>query len=146
MNKWEELFESWLEYCHFSIEENQDPDPEYEGSFLLADRDNCWKDQVVRSAEDILAWHPSEENEFLNALLIDAVWLALPTQLTKIHDDGSHETFYPSEAGYWAFLYERQDWFPSENFKKFFKDKEWELQICELLAFHLEEVDLSNFI
>lgn len=51
-----------------------------------------------------------------------------------------------SIAGYWAFLYERQDLVPSESFKEFFETKEWETQICELLAFHLEEVDLSNFI
>lgn len=147
MNKWEELFESWLHYCNLSIEENNNPDlEEDEGKYVVVDRELCWANETVLTAEDVVSAHPSIENEFLDTLAEDAIELALPTQVTEMHDDGSHETFYPTEAGYWAFLYKHQDLVPSESFKKFFKDKEWELQICELLAFHLEEVDLSNFI
>ena len=147
MNKWEKLFGSWLKYNHFSIEENLDPDPEYEGSYLVVDREQCWDNEIVRTAEDVLSAHPSTEIEFLDFMEDNAEGLALPERVVKYYKDGSYEEFFPSEAGYWAVIYERKDdLFTSEDFKKFFEENDWDLQICELLAFHLEEVDLSNFI
>lgn len=147
MNKWEKLFESWLEYNQFSIEENLDPDPEYEGSYLVVDRELVWGNQVVRTAEDVLSAHPSTEIEFLDSMEDKGEGLALPERVVKYYKDGGYEEFFPTEAGYWAVIYERKDdLFTSEDFKKFFEENDWDLQICELLAFHLEEVDLSKFI
>ena len=77
----------------------------------------------------------------------NAEGLALPERVVKYYKEGDYEEFFPSEAGYWAVIYERKDdLFTSEDFKKFFEENDWDLQICELLAFHLEEVDLSKFI
>lgn len=147
MNKWEKLFESWLEHNQFLIEENLNPDPEYEGSYLVVDREQCWGNEVVRTAEDVLSAHPSTEMEFLDSMEEEAEGLALPERVVKHYKDGSYEEFFPMEAGYWAVIYERKDdLFTSEDFKKFFEENDWGLQICELLAFHLEEVDLSKFI
>ena len=59
------------------------------------------------------------------------------------------ERFYYYEAGYYPVLRKlvlEGEIEPTEELSKFLEDYSWDIDICELVAFHADEVDLEKFV
>lgn len=139
LNKWEELFESYLSFAGLAVELNENQTEDFPNKYWLIDTQNVWDPQPVEEAKDVFEDHPTIVNEIIDDLDEEIATLNVPESFT----DDKKETYYYWEAGFWALLLDNAE---SLGLEGWAKDHEWQLQICQLIAFHSEDVDLEKFI
>lgn len=154
LNKQEKLFVEYLDFAELGIERNENPTEENNNSYWVIDRSNTWEAQPCENAEDVFEAHPSIiEDSIINSLAegLEAILnLRSYRDIIRVKEliyDG--EDFYYNEAGYYPVLRKlvlEGEIEPTEELSKFLEDYSWDIDICELVAFHADEVDLEKFV
>lgn len=136
-NKWEAYFLSYLEYAELRIERNENQGEDYPNRYWVIDPTGTWEPEPCESAADVFEAHPSIIEEFLDNLVEETQYYLLPEKL------GDKVQYYPYQAGYWALLLEDAQNLGVEPFARTY---EWELTLCQFIAFHTDEVNLEKFV
>lgn len=142
LNHWEKLMCAYLEYAQLRIEYNENITEDDPHKYWLIDTQATWEASGVDTAADVFESHPSIAEGIIDSLMecADESDIELPDSI-KVDD----EEFGYGYAEYWAaYLSAKES--VSEEEKKFIKDNEWGMQICELMVYHSDEVDLEKFI
>lgn len=154
LNKQEKLFVEYLDFAELGIERNENPTEDNNNSYWVVDRSNTWEAQPCENAEDVFEAHPSiiEDSiidnlaEKLEATLNFGKYGDIIQVKPLVYDS---ERFYYYEAGYYPVLRKlvlEGEIEPTEELSKFLEDYSWDIDICELVAFHADEVDLEKFV
>lgn len=138
-NKWEKLFEEYLNYAGLAIEYNENRDEDTPNRFWLIDVENTWEISALNEAQEVFEAHPSIAERIIDDLDEEIATLSVP----EFFVGEDKQTYYYWEAGYWGLLRKRARSFGLEEWAK---DHEFELGVCELMAFHTEDVNLEKFI
>ena len=154
LNKWEKLFVEYLDFAELGVERNENPTEDNDNPYWVIDRSNTWEAQPCRCAEDVFEAHPSIMEDEIIDTLINGLFEVLNLfgyqdiiQVKQLVYDG--KGFYYNEAGYYPVLRKlvaEGIIKPTEELSKFLKDYSWDIDICELVAFHTDEVDLEKFV
>lgn len=136
-NKWEAYFLSYLEHVELRIERNKNQGDDCPNKYWTVDSTGIWEPEPCESAVDVFEAHPSIIEGLLDNLCEEAKYYRLPEKL------GNKVKYYPYQAGYWALLLDKARSF---GLKYFARTHEWELTLCQLIAFHYDEVDLEKFV
>lgn len=139
MNKWEELFESYLSFAGLGIVLNEERSEDFPNKFWLIDNWYVWDPAPCNTAADVFEDHPAVVNGIIDDMDEEIATLNVPESFTG----EDKQTYYYWEAGYWALLLDNAE---SLGLEEWAKDHEWQLKICKLIAFHSEDVDLEKFI
>lgn len=154
LNKCEKLFVEYLDFAELGIERNENPTEDNDNPYWVIDRSNTWEAQPCRRAEDVFEAHPS--------IIEDSMVDSLAEGLECVLDIGSYQdiiqvkelvydgkSYFYDEAGYYPTLRKLVSEGiikPTEELSKFLEDYSWNIDICELVAFHANEVDLEKFV
>lgn len=153
LNEWEKLFVEYLDYAEFGIERNENPTEDNDAPYLVIDRQACWEAEPCASTTDVFEAHPSIVDEIIGNLAeaLEEIFnlddYASIIQIKDLKYDG--EDFYYSEAGYYPILRKyvaEGEIKPTQALLKFFEDYSWDIDICELVAFHANEVNIEKFV
>lgn len=136
-NKWETYFLSYLVYAELRIERNKNQGDDCPNKYWTIDPTGTWEPEPCESAVDVFEAHPSIIEELLDYLCEEAEGYVFPEKL------GNKVQYSPYQAGYWALLLDEAQSLGVEPFARIY---EWELTLCQLIAFHYDEVDLEKFV
>lgn len=136
-NKWETYFLSYLEFVQLRIERNKNQGDDCPNKYWIVDSTGIWASEPCELAIDVFEAFPSLVDELLDALCEEAESYPLPETL------GNKVQYYPYQAGYWALLLDEAQ---SLGLESFAQTHEWELTLCELIAFRYDDVDLEKFV
>lgn len=124
-NKYEILFEQMLRQLHIEV---------YRlgaGVYRLYSDELCLDEkQIYRNAQDIV--------ESLEWAISDTFFGDLAEKMMETHIIGYNE-------GWTVLLNQLKDWKEngSMEHKKFVEDHQWEIDVCNMVAFHVDEVDME---
>lgn len=137
LNKWEKYFLSYLKYAQLRVELNENQGEDYPNRYWVIDPTATWEAEPCESAADIFEDHPLIIEELLDSLFEEAQDYILPEKL------GDKVQYYPYQVEYWALLLEEAQ---NLGLEQFAQDYEWGLMVCQLIAFHTDEVDLEKIV
>ena len=136
-NKWETYFLSYLEFVRLRIERNKNQGDDCPNKYWVVDSAGIWEPEPCESAIDVFEAFPSLVDGLLNVLCKEAESYSLPETL------GDKVQYHSYQAGYWALLLDKAR---SLGLKFFAQTHEWKLTLCQLIAFHYDDVDLEKFV
>lgn len=125
-NKYEILFEQMLRQLHIEV---------YRlgaGVYRLHSDERCLDEkQIYRNAQDIV--------ESLEWAISDTFFGDLAGEMRESHIMGGYD------EGWTVLLNQLKDWKEngSMEHKKFVEDHQWEIDVCDMVAFHFDEVDME---
>lgn len=130
MNKWERLFEEFLECVEFTLVKYTDGwgvhDKQYANlGDIEDDRFKNAEDVLDRMDTYIVDYFYNDLEDELNAYEVDLEWREVP--------DGAAE---------WLLLRNDVE-FVNKN-KKYFDNHSWEFEVLEMIVRHVDEIDLDN--
>lgn len=141
LNEWERLFWSYLVYADFRIEPNENISEDFPNKYWIVDNQLVWDSEPCNSVVDVFESHPTIVEEFLDNLYEEAEEYDFPEVV------GDEIGYHGWEAGYWAWLFNhKEDADLEPGVKQFLNNHSWECEICDLMAFHAEEVDVEKFV
>lgn len=139
LNEWEKIFWEYLNYASLGIEPNENIGEDFPNKYWVIDAQSCWDPAPCENAEGVFEAHPVIVDELLDDLDAEFEGLVLPNVL----ENENGKTYLRWEAGFWGTLLHRAKELKLERLAK---DYEFELQVCDLVAFHASDVDLEKFI
>ena len=138
MNKWEELFEEFLECVEFTLVKYKTTDEEYDpwrwgvrdGQYanlgdIESDRFTCAEDVLERMDTYIRDYFYADLEDELSAYEVNLEGRKVP--------DGAEE---------WLSL--RSDVEFVEKYKKYFDNHSWEFEVLDMIVNHVNEINLEN--
>lgn len=140
-NKWEDLMFEYLAFASLRVEPNENQTEDFPNKYWLMDNELTWDSCPIESAADVFEGHPSIVNELLDDLDEEAREYNLDIPDSLLDEDG--KWYGRWEAGYWALLLDKAETYGLEYFVE---SHRWKMEICSLMAFHVEEVDLEKFV
>lgn len=150
-NKWEELFEQWLDLTEFTLVKHKDhelilhykdwdgnPVEEvYEGTWSIYDRQGANLGNINEDRFD----NAGQIFDRMDIYINDYIYRALEEELDAYQVDlENHEL--PWNADMWLALRDDKDFY--EKNKDYFDEHKWEFDILDMIANHFDEIDLEN--
>lgn len=137
-NKWEKLFEEFLECVEFTLVKYKTTDEEYNPwrwgvrdrqyanlGDIESDRFSCAEDILDRMDTYITDYFYADLEDEISAYGVSLEWREVP--------DGAEE---------WLLL--RSDVEFVEKYKKYFDNHSWEFEVLDMIVNHVDEINLEN--
>ena len=142
LTKWEKFLWGYLEFAELDIQRNENPTEDFPNKYWIVDTQNTWGPEPCEGGADVFEAHPSVVEEFLDDLYEESEEIEGFPEVV-----GDEIGYHGWEAGYWGWLFDhKEDADLSPEVKQFLNEHSWECEMCNLMAFHTEEVDLEKFI
>lgn len=151
-NKWERLFEEWLDLSEFSLIKHKNPEHiveyetddgnpdcavEYYGVWSIYDRQGANLGDINEERFDNAGQILDRMDIYIN----DYIYRALEEELDACQVDlANHEL--PWNADMWLALRDDKDFY--EKNKDYFDGHKWEFDILDMIANHFDDIDLEN--
>ena len=150
-NKWERIFEEWLDLTEFSLIKHKNPElilhyEDWDGNPVEEVHEGIWSiyDRQGANLGDIDEDRFNNAGQILDRMEIyinDYIYRDLEEELDAYEVDlGNKELPWSAET--WLELRDDKEFFAKNN--HYFDDHRWDFDVLDMIANHFDEIDLEN--